>query len=145
MSGAVAAATVTSANNYLVADLGLDTTYEASEVLNPVSFTLTFKTDRTWEITVGSGDSLVGSPTSGTWLTAGGTAADHELEITVGAGTPTVVNDASSWIAMTANRAIQISIGGGSSGSRGITAKLRRIGGGLQVSDTSDITVNGGP
>ncbi len=115
----------------LVSDLGLAASYYSSDV-SPASahVALNIKTDGTWSIAVGSGDSLTGSPTSGTWLTAG-SASDYEVQFVLASefgSPPNSTNDAPTYTAITADRSILFEAVSGNDVGANVTVNLRKIG-----------------
>lgn len=112
----------------LVADLGLGAGYSATQAASLAELTFTVRTDGTWTMTVGAGDSGPGSPSSGTWLLAGGVAAEYEVRFTNSgdSGTPILTNGAAAFTAMSANRTFKIEKTN-SDASTTMTAEIRRI------------------
>ena len=94
----------------LLKDLGLASDYGATDVGANAAVTLTIKTDGTWTITGGAGDIVTGSPTTGTWLRAGGVAADYQVKFTPSnqVNSPIITNGAATFTAISANRAITV-------------------------------------
>lgn len=119
---------------FLVSTLTLAANYTSTQAGALAEAILTFKTDGTWAYTVGAGDSSGGTPTTGTWLLSGGAAADYEILYTPSGGvnSPTIVNDASSYTAVSANRAFTVSKNSADASSD-VLVSIRRI------TDTSEI------
>lgn len=132
----------------LVANLGFDANYRSDDAVNPTAaLTITVKRDGTWAITVGPGDVLTtGSPASGTWAANPGPQVGDQAEVQFvvanQVNAPTITNDASSYTAITTDRAINISKGGGATASADITVNVRAYG--QVVTDTmAPVTVDG--
>jgi hypothetical protein len=125
---------------------GVGAFYDSTEVAANAGIIFTLKTDRTWEITFDAGDLGSGTPLTGTWLNAGGTAANYEVRYTSSSevGSPAITNNASSYTAMTANRAFDISKNGANA-SNVLTIEIRGIGIGGYVSAATALGVNGAP
>ena len=109
--------------------LTIPTTANSNDTGGPQALiALTFKTDGTWEFTDdGPSDVLTASPSSGTWLTDASHSADYEIKYTVTAGPSAagvVTNDASSYTAMSANRAIQLDLTGSGADTDAITVTV---------------------
>lgn len=134
------------ANPILVA-LGFDTGYSSQDTVNPTAvLTITVKRDGTWAIGVGVADTLVsGSPSSGSWCgnpsAEIGDQAEVQFVVANEVNTPTIVNDAASYTALTSDRTINISRGGGVTATADITINVRSAG--VTVTDTTAVTVDG--
>lgn len=134
-------------HSFLVAAVGgVGASYSTTHVASNAGILFTLKTDRTWEITFDAGDSGSGTPLTGTWLNAGGTASNYEVRYTATnqVGSPVITNPASSYVAMSANRAFEISKNGANA-SATLTIEIRGIGIGGYVSAASALDVNGAP
>jgi hypothetical protein len=97
-----------------LAALTIGTSYSSTDTVNAQLF-LNFKTNGTWDLTVGGGDILAGSPTSATWLPIGQIASNYEVKFTVTTppnGNGVVTNGASTFQAITATRSIDILVPG---------------------------------
>lgn len=136
------------ASPVLVANLGFDAAYTSTDAVNPTAaLIITVKRDGTWAITVGPGDVLsLGSPASGTWTTNPsidiGDQAEVQFVVANEVNVPVIVNDAAAYTALTADRAINISRGGGISATADITINVRANG--VVVTDTiAPVTVDG--
>ena len=130
--------------NFLPADLGIAANYSSTQAGNATEITLTIVTDGTWTLTVGGGDTLGGTPTSGNWLNSGGVAADHQVRFTASnqVNTPTVTNGASSFTAVTANRTFKVEKTLDNA-SADCLVEIQAIGGATTVSDTTNLAANG--
>lgn len=146
MSGATAAATIVNARR-LVFDLGLGAGYTATQSAASTSVIWTIKTDGSWEITFGAGDTGGGTPLTGTWLQAGGNASDYEVQFSTAneSGSPIITNGASSFTAVSANRSIEVSKSLADA-SADVTGVIRRIAATSEsVTDTSNFAAQGAP
>lgn len=94
----------------LAYSLTLGAVYEGIQAGSTAGVILTFKTDGTWEITFDPADVGSGTPLTGTWLVSGGTASEYEIRYTPSnqVNTPTIVNDAATYTALSANRLISV-------------------------------------
>ena len=131
----------------LVADLGMAANYSAIHASALAELTLTVATDGTWTYTVGAGDSLVGSPTTGRWLTGTDGAALHELLFTVSneVGTPTITNGAATYTAITGSLTIKIEKNGADA-SADLAVSIREIAAPSEaVTESVGIAANGAP
>lgn len=131
----------------LVSDFGMGASYSATEAASATSVTLTVKTDGTWAITFGSGDTGAGTPTSGVWATNvfSGVGAAFELQFTTAneVGSPGVSNDAAAFTQITANLAIQI-FKTAANASADVTVNLRKLGSSsTELTDTTNFAANG--
>ncbi len=131
----------------LVADFGMGANYSGTQAGAGTSVTLTVYPDGRWEITFGSGDTPAGTPTSGRWAT--GSASDIGLDFDVqyttagGGGSPTIVNDASSYTQITIPLAISVSKAMADA-NVDVTVNLRKRGGSAaELTDTSNFAANG--
>lgn len=128
--------------------LGFDAAYSSTDATNPTAaLTITVKRNGTWAITVGPTDTLsLGSPASGTWAANGsvdiGDQAEVQFVVANELNTPVIVNDAASYTALTSDRTINISRGGGIAAQADITINVRANG--VVVTDTiAPVTVDG--
>lgn len=131
----------------LTVDLGIGANYTATQTGAETNVILTFKTDGTWEITFGAGDTGGGSPLTGTWLVAGGSPELYEIRYTPSnqVNTPVIVNDAAAFTAVSANRLVSVSRTGADA-SADILVELREIADlTVSVSDTTNFAANGAP
>ena len=124
----------------LKSSLGTGASYESSDDgagAQTATLTLTLLSDGTWTITVGAGDALSGSPTSGTWYIGApvtGIGASFEAIAAVTSGDALTTNDISSYAALSANRTVvQESVDALNDASAvvrdtAITVTIRRIG-----------------
>lgn len=87
-------------------NLGMGTTYTSNHVGNAVLLTLTLTPTGTWAFTVGPGDSLSGSPSSGSWGDSGSGGITRVRYTPTGFAPST--NNASSFVYLTANRVITV-------------------------------------
>lgn len=95
----------------LVADMGMDGAYSATQAGAATSVTLTVYPNGSWIVTFGAGDTPSGTPTSGTWATGGDDAGqDYEVQFTTAGevGAPVVTNDASSFTRISAPLTITV-------------------------------------
>lgn len=96
--------------------------------------TLTILTDGTWAVTAGSDDDLTGTPTSGYWVLGGaaiaGIGTTHEVIFTHDGvtGTGSITNGASSYSALSSDRAFTFNAATAQSGLTNVTVTIRKIG-----------------
>ena len=130
--------------NFLPADLGIANSYTSTQAGSAAEITLTIATNGTWTLTVGAGDALGGTPTSGTWLNSGGVAADHQVRFTESnqVNSPTVTNGASSYAAVTVARTFKVEKTLDNA-SADCLVEIMPIGGANTVSDTTNLAANG--
>lgn len=131
----------------LVADFGMGTVYSGTQASAGTSVTLTVKTDGTWTITFGSGDTPSGTPTSGTWVTNGGSGVGSQFEVqftTAGAvGSPNISNDAAAFTQITSDLAITVSKNLANA-LADVTVNIRKLGSSsTELTDTAQFQANG--
>lgn len=136
-------------NHPFVNDFGMGASYAADEAGAATSVTLTVNRDGTWAITFGSGDTPSGTPTSGNWAASRFSTVGDAFEVKFTqsneVGSPGIANDAASYTAITANRAIAVSKTGADA-SADILVEIREAGFTVPVlSDTSNFAANGSP
>lgn len=105
----LATALVGGVARFLATNLGIGAAYSGTDPGAAAGCTFTLKTDGTWEISFGGGDTGSGTPLTGTWLT-GGSAADYEVKYTPSneVGAPSITNGAAAFTAVSANRSITV-------------------------------------
>src|SRR5690349_8608192 len=120
----------------LAADLGMGASYDSSQSASTVSLTLTFTAAGAWAFTVGAGDTLTGTPSSGTWGTTGYGAATR-LRITPSgtSGVGTITNDAASFVDITTDRIFRI-VDTGANTSTNLLIEIQEDGGGDFVNES---------
>lgn len=134
-------------SRFLVSDLLIGAAYSATQSAAAVSVIFTLKTDGTWAITFGAGDTGGGTPLTGTWLLAGGVAADYEVKYTFPnqVNSPTIVNDAAAFTAMSANRVGSVSKTNADASSD-FQIEIRKIAKpGEYTTDSSNFAAEGAP
>jgi hypothetical protein len=109
------------------------------------------KSNGTWAIDKGAGDTLTGTPLSGSWgtPTTSGAGTDYECKFTVGSttGSPSITNGASGWTRVDVSRYFTVDIsaanGQSNSGAVGVTVEVRKINTTTPVStDTTTLSVS---
>ena len=133
---------LSSSGAFLVADLGLGAAYTSTQATSLAELTLTIKTDGTWTLTAGTGDTLGGTPTSGTWLIPGGIAAEHSVRFTPSnqVNTPTITNGAASFTAIASNITVKVEKSLDNA-SADVLVEITSANG--AVSDTTNLAANG--
>lgn len=130
----------------LVTDLGVGTAYAGIDPGSSASCIFTLKTDGTWAVTVGAGDSSTGTPLTGSWLN-GGSASDYEVKYTSSneLGTPSITNGAAAYTAVSANLAITVSKTN-TDASADVLIEVRKISDTSEsVSDSTNLAALGAP
>lgn len=129
--------------NGLVNDLGMDTTYSSTQAGAAVEITVTIATTGGWTVTVGAGDTLGGTPSSGTWLNAG-TAGEHQVRFTASGeiNSPTITNGASTFTAVSANRTFKVEKNTADASCNCLIEIQKTIGGRI-LTETIALEVNG--
>lgn len=131
----------------LVSDFGMGASYTGTHAASAASVQLTVKTDGTWAITFGAGDTPAGTPTSGVWATNtfSGVGAGFEAQFTTAneIGTPGIGNDAAAFTQITTDLSIQVSRTGANA-SADVTVNIRRLGSSsTELTDTANFAANG--
>lgn len=128
----------------LVNDIGLEAAYDSVQSAALAELTLTFSTAGTWAFTVGAGDTLGGTPTSGTWL-ASGAAAEYEILFTPSnlVNSPTVTNGAATYTAMSANRAFKVEKNNADASAECLVSIRRIVNPPRTLTDTTNMAAKG--
>lgn len=127
----------------LSVDLGMAAAYTSTQAGSAVQLMLRFTPAGTWLFTVGAGDTLGGTPTSGTWgdaASAGTTKIRYTVSGIVGGGG--ISNGASSFTDLTANRDLDFTDLSANT-SATVLIELQEDGGGDFVSETISMAANG--
>jgi hypothetical protein len=126
---------------------GMGTTYSSEETATSptqasAQLTLTCKTDGTWAVTVGSGDSISGTPTSGNWgtPTTTGSGSSYEVKFTPTnqTGPGTVTNEASAYTTVSTDKIFRLTVNssaGAKTGTLDIQMQVRKLGTTTPVAD----------
>lgn len=130
----------------LAADMGMDAAYSGTQAGSPTSVTLTVKSDGTWEVTFGGGDTPAGTPTTGNWAasTLTGIGNDYQVLFTTAnsVNSPTITNNASEYTTITGDITITVAKGSANA-SADVTAAFRSVYGGTGLTETSNFAANG--
>lgn len=132
-----------------VGTLGLAAAYSGTQSASNTSVIFTAKRDGTWAITFDVGDIPSGAPTSGNWSSnPTSTIGDNfEVRYTISnqVNSPTTSNGASSYTAITSNRAVSVNKNGANA-SADILIEFREIGTVTPVLTAStNFAANGAP
>lgn len=132
-------------NQFLVIPSAIGASYTSTHATSACSVTLTIKTDGTFAITVGAGDALTGTPTTGSWLNSGGTSSDYQVRFTTSnlVNSPTITNGASTFTTISSNLAITIATPGPALRAANVLVEIVEISGGRIASKTATMTVDG--
>lgn len=138
---------LTGAGVNLVNPLTIGASYQVDETTAPpanAQLTITFKRDGTWTITVGTGDTLTGTPSSGNWAAAPSATVGDNATIQYSTAnlvnSPVVNNGASSPTTISADRTISVAKNSALA-SADVTCTV--VWGSETVADTASITADG--
>lgn len=130
--------TQTSAATLTLADPGLAAAY-TSEDSDPsfaiTRLTMTYKTDGTYVIEGGTGDTVTGTPLTGNWgtPTTAGAGSDYEMmfDVTASNGVGTITNPAPSWTTLSSDLVFRLAVnssGGTAQGTLTVVPTVRQRG-----------------
>lgn len=131
----------------LVTDFGMGASYSATQAGSQTSLTLTVRTNGTWDIVEGAGDTIGGTPLTGVWATNtfSGVGAGFELQFATAneVNAPTISNDAAAFTQITADLSIQVAKLSANA-SVDVTPNLRKLGSSsTELTDTANFAANG--
>ena len=128
----------------LAGDIGAGASYTSSQAAATAEIIFSVSTAGTWAISVGAGDALAGTPTSGTWL-HGGSAGAYNVRFTLNnqVGAPNITqNDAPTFVAVsgTLSHAFQKN---GALASGTLVVEFQKATGGRILTESIDLVTDG--